>query len=284
MTKRQHTRTDYAPRIARALAHMDKHLAGDLSLDRLADVAALSRFHFSRVFRAQTGEGVAEAVRRVRLNRAALLLVGTQDSVEEVAVKTGFGHVGSFERAFSTAFCCSPKQAQKRSAILPPLLPPEKGVFAMFPTEVREGEEIILAALPHKGAYQGIGAVFEALAKGLAERDLWKGSGPSIGIYYDDPSETPVDELRSHAGQRLPAGVAVPDAFDRVVLGAGKFMVVTCTGPFTKLPEAWGYAYGQAMPEGGHAFREGLPYERYVSNTWETAPEEYVTEIWVPIQ
>ena len=72
----------------------------------------LSRFHFSRVFRGQTGEGVAEAVRRIRLNRAALLVAATHDSNADIAARTGFGHVGSFERAFVNAFGVTPIQAR----------------------------------------------------------------------------------------------------------------------------------------------------------------------------
>ena len=87
-------RNDHADRIARVLRHVDAHLDGDLGLDALADVAALSRFHFSRVFRAQTGEGVAEGVRRMRLNRAAVLVVSTDAPMRAIARRCGFGHVG----------------------------------------------------------------------------------------------------------------------------------------------------------------------------------------------
>ena len=56
----------YQDRIDRVIAHIRQHLAGDLSPDALAEVAALSRFHFHRSFTAVTGETVAEAVRRPR--------------------------------------------------------------------------------------------------------------------------------------------------------------------------------------------------------------------------
>lgn len=283
MDRQPTSRNDHGARIARTIRYIDANLSADLSLDTLAGVAALSRFHFSRVFRGLTGEGVAETVRRRRLNRAALLVASTVDTMDEIAAKTGFGHPGSFERAFTVAYGMTPKQARSAGRIQPPLLPPEKGDYTMFPTEIRDGEEVILAALPHKGAYHEIGKVFEKLASGLMERNLWKGSGPSFGIYYDDPSETPVEELRSHAGQRLAAGSQIPDGFDRVVLAGGKFLVLTSKGPYSKLPEAWAFLYARALPEGGHQFREGLPYERYVSNAWDTKPEDLITEIWVPV-
>ena len=124
---------------------------------------------------------------------------------------------------------------------------------------------------------------FEEVKSRLEAAGLWKGSGPSFGLYYDDPTEVPLAELRSHAAQKLAEGAEVPEGMDRIVLKGGRFLVVSCTGPFTKLPEAWAYTYGRALPEGGHAFREGIPFERYVSNSWETKPEDRITEIWVPI-
>ena len=51
-------------RILRVLDHIHDHPAGDLSLDALADVAALSRFHWNRPFRAVTGGTASQAVRR----------------------------------------------------------------------------------------------------------------------------------------------------------------------------------------------------------------------------
>lgn len=283
MTRHDHPLGPYGQRIERTLRHIDANLAGDLSLDALADVAALSRFHFSRVFRAQTGEGVADRVRRLRLNRAALLVVSSPQTASEIAAACGFGHVGSFERAFTAAFGSTPLEVRRALRIPPPLLAPERGEYTMFPTEIRTAETVTLAAVAHNGPYQEIGSAFEQLMTTLQGAGLWKDSGPSHAIYYDDPTEVPVEDLRSHACQRLRAGAEVPEGLDSVQLPGGRFLVCTCRGPFTRLPEAWAWTYGKALPEGGHAFREGLPFERYVTNSWETAPEDFITEIWVPV-
>ena len=63
--------------------------AGDLSLDALAAVAAMSRFHWHRVFHAITGETCVETVRRVRLNRAACWLKQSDWPVSEIAARVG---------------------------------------------------------------------------------------------------------------------------------------------------------------------------------------------------
>ncbi|WP_306735035.1 hypothetical protein [Marimonas arenosa] len=59
----------------RVLEYIHTNPAGDLPLDALADVAAMSRIHCRRVFHAMTGETCAEAVRRSRLSRPACWLV-----------------------------------------------------------------------------------------------------------------------------------------------------------------------------------------------------------------
>ena len=94
----------YEKRMLRVLAYIHANPAGDLSLDTLADVAAMSRFHWHRVFQAMTGETCAQATRRIRLHRAACWLVQTDDTIAQVAKRCGYPSAQSFTRAFSEAF------------------------------------------------------------------------------------------------------------------------------------------------------------------------------------
>ena len=74
-----------------------------MSLPELADVASFSPFHFHRIFRALTGEGVAERVRRLRLERAAARLRSTSRSILEIALEAGYQAHESFTRAFEAS-------------------------------------------------------------------------------------------------------------------------------------------------------------------------------------
>ena len=67
----------YRQRILAVQLYVQRHLDGDLSLDRLARVAHFSPFHFHRIFKAVVGEGVYEYVRRLRLEAAAFALKTT---------------------------------------------------------------------------------------------------------------------------------------------------------------------------------------------------------------
>jgi AraC family transcriptional regulator len=283
MTRISHKPTDYTARIARARAHIEANLGADLSLDALADAAALSRFHFSRVFRAMTGEGVAEAVKRVRMNRAATTIVGGTDDIASIAAQLGYDNRQSFERAFRESFGQTPLKMRREGRLPVPLLARDKGEIAMYPVRITEEPAITAAGLMHEGAYTSIGATFQKLVDGLITHRLWQGSGPSIAVHYTDPGETPVEDLRAHAAQVLADGAKMPEGFDAVKVGGGAYAVLTYTGRYDGLAEAWQYLYGRWLPETGHSLRDALPFERYVSNSWDTPPEKRVTEICVPI-
>src|SRR5262249_11739813 len=85
--------------------HIRSNLAEELTLERLAGIAAFSPFHFHRVFIAVTGETLNDFVRRVRLERAASALLFRPDlNVIDVALHFGFSSPAAFARAFKARF------------------------------------------------------------------------------------------------------------------------------------------------------------------------------------
>lgn len=140
---------DTEKRVIRVLDHIHDHPAGDLSLDALADVAAMSRFHWHRVFRAVTGQTAAQAVRRVRLYRASVALVQTDAALVRIARDVGYPNVASFTRAFSDSFAMSPTAFRKRGELRPYTVAQKPEVPLMYPVTIRNEPARRLAALPH---------------------------------------------------------------------------------------------------------------------------------------
>src|SRR5438477_307637 len=79
-----------------------------LSLDELARLAAMSRFHFSRSFHEQVGHSPYAYLTTVRLRRAAELLGCGSANVTEAAYASGFTDLGRFGRKFRAAYGCTP--------------------------------------------------------------------------------------------------------------------------------------------------------------------------------
>lgn len=94
---------------------MRAHLAAPLTVERLADHAAMSPRHFARAFTAEIGTTPAKAVERYRLEAARTAVEGSERSFDEIAEVTGFGDAGRMRRAFLRSFGLPP-QALRRAA------------------------------------------------------------------------------------------------------------------------------------------------------------------------
>ena len=95
-------------RIGRVLRHVERHADQPLDLDGLAGVAAMSKFHFLRVFRRVTGVTPHQYLISTRLRRAAGALLSGGDSISGIAFETGFGDLSTFNAAFRSLFGMSP--------------------------------------------------------------------------------------------------------------------------------------------------------------------------------
>jgi AraC family transcriptional regulator len=99
------------------LAFAASHLDEDLSLTALAGQAGLSAFHLHRVFRAAAGETPKQFTLRLRLERAAAMLLTTADSVLNVALGCGFQSHEAFCRAFRRQFGMTPSGYRERGFV-----------------------------------------------------------------------------------------------------------------------------------------------------------------------
>lgn len=104
------------PRIARAAGAMID--AGDqrLSTEQLADLAGMSRAAFQRRFLDVMGVTVAEFDVRLRLHRAALLLIETDLPVGAIATAIGYSSRSHFSRAFRKALGVDPSRFRREHA------------------------------------------------------------------------------------------------------------------------------------------------------------------------
>lgn len=109
---------------------MDLRYAEPLDLDRMAEEAGFSKFHFARAFKDAYGETPANYLTRRRVERAKDLLRSANLTVTEVCMLVGFTSVGSFSSRFSELVGMSPRAFQRASVARggPPPIP---GCFLM---------------------------------------------------------------------------------------------------------------------------------------------------------
>ena len=95
-------------RLRRVLQFVDQNLQNPIRLKDLAEVANLSRFHFSRAFRKAMGQSPHRFVRNRRLERAKDLVLEEKLTLAEIAGICNFSSQTSFTRAFARATGMAP--------------------------------------------------------------------------------------------------------------------------------------------------------------------------------
>ena len=101
--------SDYVERTNAAIDYIVRNLDGELKLERVAQVACFSPFHFHRVFRSLLGETLTQFIKRLRLERALYLMShAPEKSLTEIAVACGFSSSSDFSRSFKSRYGTSP--------------------------------------------------------------------------------------------------------------------------------------------------------------------------------
>lgn len=100
-------------RIQKALDYAKRHLRTALSVEKLADVVALSPRQFTRAFTAETGESPAKAVERLRVETARLLLEQGRLPLDVIADEAGFPNAQRMRRAFLRTMGQPPQELRR---------------------------------------------------------------------------------------------------------------------------------------------------------------------------
>jgi transcriptional regulator GlxA family with amidase domain len=101
-------------RFAELAAWMVGHLEQDLTVEALADRAALSPRQFNRRFKEVFGVAPARQVETLRLEAACVHLTGSQASIQRIASTVGFKSDDAFRRAFDRRFGLAPTDYRNR--------------------------------------------------------------------------------------------------------------------------------------------------------------------------
>lgn len=293
---RKETRTNYEELLLRVVSYVHEHLDEDLSLGRLSHIACLSPYHFHRVFAGLMGETALEYVRRVRLERAAQKLLQNRHSVAEIALDTGYETHESFTRAFKMMFGLSPSEFRRQ----PPADRPGTTITARMiilktggskmDVRIEQVPDKMIAYMRHAGPYHEIGSTWDRMNEWChTHQEILTPHAWFLSVFHDDPGVTSESELRSDACITLDAPIE-PGGDVRIgELKGGEYAVVTYVGHYSGLGEAWHRAFTEVLPTTGRKpaqSPESNPpcYEVYRTNPEVTPPEQWVTEIYIPLQ
>lgn len=277
----------YQRRLNRAIDLVVEHLAEDLPLERLAAAAGFSAFHFHRLFTTLMGESVKAFTQRVRLERALVLLkANPRLNLKQIAAACGFRSPAVFSRAFRRIYGVAPNAVE-----LPTFLAERKNrqefpiasryYLQSFPHE-DENMAVTVETFPARpvaylrahNSYQS-DAVPQAFARMLdwaKAHQLSASNADLIGMSFDDPEVTPLDQCSYDVALRLPAGVEPAPDFSRRTIPAGKFAICRCVGGIDVVDRAWNFLFKVWFPRSRWQPANFPAMERFVR--WPSGPTD----------
>lgn len=101
---------EYVDNFIQITSYISEHCTENLSLEDLATLAGFSKFHFARLFKQFSGMTWFEYLTSKRILFAEKLLTNPDISIVEVAMRSGFNSLSTFNRIFKKAKGCTPSQ------------------------------------------------------------------------------------------------------------------------------------------------------------------------------
>lgn len=275
-------------RIGRVVDYLNEQVTSAPTLDELADIAGISRFHFHRVYRAITGETPAGTVRRLRLAHAVMMLKETQKPITDIAFDVGYESSQAFSKALRAATGHSASELRKdasklESAIHGLASPPPPASGQPLEVRMQTVEPFVVVAARHVGPTPGLFQAFGALF-GIIEEVGHAGDMRGIyGVPIDDVREVP-EESRFDCCFDIGPKFQPDDRYRSLTLGGGRYAITRHVGHYDGLEDTYDRAFGGWLSESGRVLRDAPFYNHYLADPETLPPEEWETDIYIPIE
>jgi len=278
------TYNDYIQRINKVVAYINDHLDESLDLKTLAEVAALSEFHFHRVFKALKGESIGAHISRLRIEAAARLLRYSALSIEDIAFNIGYETPAALSKAFKNQYGITPTKYRTNKDIYimkKEIINPDLALKAPKIIEL-EPKNLIYVALTGKYGTLDYGKAYEQLWAVVKSQKLFTKGIESICVSYDDPKITEASLQRSEVSLAIHKPAHPEGEVSCKTLAGGKYAVFFYQGSYSYLSAVYDAAMRWVI-DSEYEVREEPTFEKYLNDSRRTPEEKLKTEVYIPI-
>lgn len=277
------------------IEYIEAHLTDDLSLERIADYAGVSDYHFRTVFFHLSGMTLSEYVKNRKLSEANKDLLNGE-KVTDVAFKYGYQSVDGFTRAFKKWSGYLPSDVIKKriSKSFPKLsfIITVKGGTAM---EVRMKEMpafyIVGVSKRVPIQFEGVNNEIVKLAQSITEEQrkemhALQNIEPKqiVNASYDaDENFLKEEGYLTHMIGVLTTKEEISDQLDKVRVEAGTWAIFPNEGPFpSTLQETWAKTYAEWLPVSDYEVIQAPRFSFTIMD--KNKKDDAYSEIWLPVR
>lgn len=272
----------------KALWYIESHLAEALTLDEIAAIGGVSRFHMVRSFAAATGFSVMRYVRARRLTEAARALASGAPDILTLALDADYGSHEAFTRAFRDRFGITP-EAVRGLACLDHLKLQEPVVMdstltdKLQPPRFETGKALFVAGLGERCTHENEGAfipnLWQRFHQKVAEIPDRVGQ-VAYGVCCNGDDSGNFDYI---AGVEVADFSDLPREFSRVRIPAARYAVFTHSEHISTIRRTVNTIWNQWLPASELKVADAPNFERYDVN-FDPQTGNGGLEIWVPVK
>jgi len=292
---------EYIDRINRVFDYIDLNIDKKINLDTLAEVACFSKYHFHRIFYSFTDESLYSYINRLRVERAAALLLTQKRTITSIAFSCGFNDSATFSRAFRKHFRISPSAwiKKKNSKIdqeykINTAYIYSRDLIKESITKAAVIEEKTLQAMTvvyirYTGSYARNNSLFHSLHKMLMdwgqERKLLNYPATKDVIIYHDPiGITDENRLRISVGITVSDDVLVSGEIGKLTIPNGRYIICRFELKNDEYGQAWTHVYRKIIPQRGLQPRDSYCFEMYPCDCYNKESKTTTVDICIPIK
>ncbi len=271
----------------KALWFIESHLAGNLSLDEIAGVAGISRFHMVRAFAAATGFSVMRYVRARRLSEAARALAGGAPDILKLALDADYGSHEAFTRAFRDHFRITPEAVRAATCLdklklQEPIVMDSTLMDNLQKPRFETGKPLLVAGVGERYSCESSAAIpgqwqrFHQKVGDIPDRV----GKVAYGVCCNSDDSGNFDYI---AGVEVSDFSDLPREFARVRIPAQRYAVFTHSEHISTIRRTVNTIWNQWLPASGLKAADAPNFERYDEN-FDPLTGNGGLEIWVPVR
>jgi AraC family transcriptional regulator len=273
--------------VQKAIWFVEGHLGDAFSLEDVADVAGLSRFHLVRAFGQVTGRSVMRYVRARRLSEAARGLAAGAPDILNVAFDAGYGSHEAFTRAFREQFGLTPEQVRaqgcvrKLDLVEPIKLDQLAPITLAPPRPVDRGPLLLAGLLEHykDGDMSAIPNQWQRFGPWLGNIPS-QVSGMAYGVICNSDDEGTTDYLTA---VEVGDFANLPSELHRMRLPAQRYAVFSHGGHISEIPSVWRTIWADWIPQKVKKLADAPFFELY-PEAFDPMSGTGGFEIWLPVE
>jgi len=271
----------------KALWFIESHLAGALSLDEIAGVAGISRFHMVRAFAAATGFSVMRYVRARRLSEAARALAGGAPDILKLALEADYGSHEAFTRAFRDHFGVTPEAVRAATRLdtlklQEPIIMDSTVIDNLAPPRFETGKPLLVAGIGERYSCESGAAIPGQWQRFHQSVDHIPGRIGKVayGVCCNGDDSGNFDYI---AGVEVSDFSDLPREFSSIRIPVQKYAVFTHRDHISTIRRTINTIWNHWLPASGLKAADAPSFERYDEN-FDPLTGNGGLEIWIPVR